>query len=158
MTRVELPISLEADGRFNEPSFHDAIVTGIEIVDRSTEYVASSPVDIYISTEYPKESYRLALLGTEVFNGFNLFTGNVIFDVQCINATTIDAAPESWVYQQLERLYSPQGRQWGPAVNDLSSYVDRIRTGEIVLVLLDPTFGFELAAICREVKVVKITE
>lgn len=123
------------------PRFHDALVTGITVAEKSaTSFLRQTN----------SEGYALDLEGVEVLHMEDFRLSNVISNVEIVG----NRIPDSDV--AFDRLFGAPHPTAEPIYHEQYAAVvkrqqDRIESGETKLLLVVATWAADLLAICREV-------
>lgn len=123
------------------PHFHDGNVTGIRLRDQAAS--------IYIY-QVDGAEFELALEGLEELQAEDFRDGNIISMVEIISG----CAPPTTI--ELDRLFTAPHPAAATQYHDahaqvLHRQIERIESGETNLVVIVPSYGADLMAICREV-------
>jgi hypothetical protein len=128
----------------NLPHFHDGLLTGVVLGDKTaTVFLRQSS----------GEEYRLLLSGLEVLQMEDFRQGNIISMVEVVT----NRLPYEHV--GIERLFEPPhpsaAKQYHEAhARVVAQQLSRIAGGEAALVVIVASYGGDLLAICREVSFV----
>ncbi|MDJ0951257.1 MAG: hypothetical protein QNJ94_20285 [Alphaproteobacteria bacterium] len=117
------------------PSFHDANLLGIEIKSDDQIWVLLRTVD--------QRSMYLCLEEVERFAGSNFLEGNIVLDVEVQPAESINE-------QRICDLFDFDLSFDRDKVS-VDRLVSRLRSSDLKLILIDPTYGFGAACICKHV-------
>lgn len=124
------------------PRFHDGLLTGIILGEQSaTVYLRQST----------GEEYTLTLSGLEVLQMEDFRQGNIISMVEVVSGRF------PYEHAGLERLFEPPHPTAAEEYHKAHAIVlerqaARIASGEVSLLIIVPSYGADLLAICREVK------
>ena len=123
------------------PHFHDGLLTGIVLFDKTaTVFLQQSS----------GEQYKLLLSGLEVLQMEDFRQGNIISMVEVVTGRL------PYEHVGIERLFVPPhpaaAKQYHEAhANVIAQQSSRIAGGEVALVVIVPSYGGDLLAICHEV-------
>jgi hypothetical protein len=119
--------------------YHDAVISGIMEADKAGDWVLSvKDENGAIKT--------LTLAECEMFRVVDFTLQNIVSRIMVFRGTSID---ENFVAQRLN---------WASSLCDASSYLDeerrrdlvlRIKDGELSLIIVEPSVGAEIVALCR---------
>jgi hypothetical protein len=120
------------------PDFHDGHLTGIRVREASAT--------LYLRQAGGAE-YELVLAGLEVLQADDFRQGNIIF------ALIVGRAPE---HAELDRLFPPPDPDTAAEYREAHAHFlqrqkARIGSGEVSLLVVAPSYGADVLAICREV-------
>lgn len=123
------------------PRFHDAAVTGVRLRETT--------VTVYI-TDVEGAEHELTLEGLEAFQMDKFCQQNILSLVEVVTGRKPDADTA------LDRLFLPPHASADPEYKEAYSQaidrqIGRIEREEVCLVLMVPSCGADLAALCREV-------
>jgi hypothetical protein len=121
--------------------FHDGYLTGISLGERSA--------CLGLKTD-TGERYELDLIGVHRLRADDFRQGNIILDLEVITGR---APPVSEFNRQMERLDETPSADVAPSYHDArSSRIEKIFVqivaGETTLVIVNPTYGCDLVALC----------
>lgn len=121
------------------PHLHDGHLTGIRLLSKSAT--------IYLRT-IDGDDYELLLEGLEALHLEDVREGNIISHVDIVARRT----PSPMV--GLERLFGPPHPSAAPEYHEahraiMAKQVSRIKSGEICLVVIVPSYGADMLATCQ---------
>ncbi|WP_226018574.1 hypothetical protein [Novosphingobium sp. FKTRR1] len=125
--------------------FHDGLLTGIVLGEQA------ATIFLRKSTG---EDYTLMLSGLEVLQMEDFRQGNIILMIEVVSGQL------PYLHSGFERLFVPPhpaaAEQYHQAhAGVVARQASRIATGEASLVVIVPSYGADLLAICREVSLAK---
>lgn len=127
------------------PNFHDGNLTGVRLGDKSAT--------IYVQ-RVDGVDYEIGLVGLEALQAENLRQGNIISAVEII----VGCAPSENI--EFDRLFPPPHPDAAKKYHEAHALFvqrqrDRIESGEISLLVIEPSYGAGLLATCLEVTCVE---
>jgi hypothetical protein len=128
-------ISIREDGTLLEPALHDAKLLGILTFE--------SKRALLISKVYTGEIKGLWLVDVERLNATNFYGGNIILDC------TVESGPRADCNEAFKGLGLAGDKG---AETYLETLRGRIGRFELKIVTINPSYGCEFCALCREVE------
>lgn len=134
---------VDQNGLLTEPNLHDGFVDGIQLIGKNSAVVALRNVH--------GQTFSIQLMGLEALVCDEFRQGNIILDVQI----TSGKPPSK---DALSSLYVAPHPSAAAEYHDkharfIQAQTDRITQGDLVLVLIEPSYGCQLIALCRELLV-----
>jgi hypothetical protein len=128
------------------PHFHDGYLTGIILNEQGAT--------VYLC-QVTGEEYALTLSGLEALQMEDFRQGNIISMVEVIRGNVPSG------HSCLERLFQPPHPSADQKYHDAHDAViakqsARIASGEVSLLKISPSYGGDLLAICRDVKLTSV--
>jgi hypothetical protein len=129
-------------GWLRNPKLHDGYLLGLEL-DEGALRVRMRDI--------AGQAFTMRLKGLERLLSNEFREGNIIFDIQIVCGFKPDI---SYVRRLLGELHSSAGspyrEQHERAIEDR---MQEVTEGKLTLVVIEPSYGCELVALCREVQI-----
>jgi len=126
------------DGWFTNPSFHDGYILGLELLSKKMASIKLSTVK--------GDQYEVVLDGMTHLMVNNFRQGNIISDINVLTGMrNYEKYLKNFVY------YRPKDLSAGW----FTSIIDDLTNGTKNLILINPSYGCELTAICENIKLFK---
>ncbi len=136
VNKKSLEFGLDKYGSIINPPFHDANLSGINISEKDG-------ILHFVTTENAK--YELCLMGLVQIKANNFSKGNIVLDVILSNGGNGEV-------DLLVELYGvdSETEKTKPYFQDL---IKQVREKHLTIVQVNPSYGCELLALCKEIKI-----
>lgn len=136
MKLADVVFSLAPSGEVVHPNLHDGRLLGIYLRD-------DGAVDVFVSDEAGID-YRFRLVGVERLRADDFRRGNIILSAKVLRPAGIQIHHVAYAFPEL----NDEGE-------DLQRILDSIKKDELSILLIDPSYGCTLTAICQQVRMLR---